>query len=75
MSGGDASADYEAEIARLHDFVLQVSQRLFLAAEVLSILAERKKSRVKPGSREVVVAYDAEVIEWCTGHSCTEPHP
>lgn len=37
------NAQLEAEIARLHDFIIAVSQRLFLAAEVLSIRAERPK--------------------------------
>ena len=35
----------ENEIARLHSFVLQVSQRLFLAAEVLSIKAEKQMKK------------------------------
>lgn len=30
------------EIERLHEFTRQLAERLFLAAEVLSILAERK---------------------------------
>lgn len=44
------SEEYEAEIARrdeevlrLHAFILQVAQRLFLAAEVLAIRAEKRK--------------------------------
>ena len=40
--------DHEAEIARLHAFILQVSQRLFLAAEVLSIRAEKRMTRTRP---------------------------
>ena len=32
-----------AEIHRLHCFILSVSERLYLAAEVLSIVAERRK--------------------------------
>lgn len=38
---------YEAEIRHLHEFILQVADRLFLAAEVLSIKAERKGDRNK----------------------------
>lgn len=37
-----SSDEYEAEIERLHAMVLAVSQRLFLAAEVLGMRAERK---------------------------------
>lgn len=35
-------AEYEAEIARLHAFILQVAERLFLAAECLARNAERR---------------------------------
>lgn len=31
------------EERRLHEFILRLAEKLFLAAEVLSILAERKK--------------------------------
>jgi hypothetical protein len=37
--------ELEQENAALHAFILQVSQRLFLAAEVLSIKAEKKDKR------------------------------
>jgi hypothetical protein len=37
--------EYEAEIRRLNQFILAVSERLYLAAEVLSILAERKERK------------------------------
>ncbi len=39
------------ENRRLHDFVLSVSQRLFLAAEVLSIKAEKKSKTNTPSPR------------------------
>ncbi len=35
--------DKDAEIARLHAFTLQVAERLFLAAEVISIRAEKRE--------------------------------
>ncbi len=35
----------EREVSRLKAFALQISERLFLAAEVLSIKAERKERR------------------------------
>lgn len=38
-------AELERRIEALHDFILQVAERLFLAAEVLSIRAERKTWR------------------------------
>jgi len=40
-----STAELEAEIERLHAFILRVSERLFLAAEVLSIKAEKKEKR------------------------------
>jgi hypothetical protein len=36
---------YEAEIARLHAFILRLAERLFLAAEVLARNAEKRKPR------------------------------
>lgn len=65
------SDEYEAEIERLHAMVLAVSQRLFLAAEVLSIRAERKKK----------AEVDAPAVVWVDGgvatstdHSRTVPY-
>lgn len=37
--------EYEAEVARLHAFAMQLAQRLAAASEVLSIRAERKDKR------------------------------
>lgn len=34
--------DYKAEIARLHEFTRRLAQRLFLAAEVLAMRAEKR---------------------------------
>lgn len=45
LRGGMTQEEYEAEIARLHDFILQVANRLAIASEVLGALAERKERR------------------------------
>jgi hypothetical protein len=37
--------DPQSEIARLHAFILQVSERLYLAASVLAVRAERREKR------------------------------
>ena len=37
--------ELEAEVARLQEFTLTLANRLFLAAEVLSIVAEKKDKR------------------------------
>ena len=39
------AAEYEAEIARLHAFTVQLAEHLFLAAEVLAIRAEKRRSK------------------------------
>lgn len=39
--------EYKQEIARLHDFTQRLAQRLYLAAEVLSIVAERKTKKAE----------------------------
>ena len=38
--------ELESEVERLHEFILRVADHLYLAAEVLSILAERISGRV-----------------------------
>lgn len=38
-------SDYQAEIHRLHEFILQVSSRLADASEVLGRLAEKRELR------------------------------
>ena len=38
-------AERDAEIARLHEFTLAVAERLYAAAEVLSVKAEKKERR------------------------------
>ena len=35
----------QAEIARLHDFILRLAEHLFAAAEVLAVRAEKKEAR------------------------------
>jgi len=37
--------ELEQEVARLQEFTLNLANRLFLAAEVLSIVAEKKDKR------------------------------
>lgn len=37
------AADYEAEIARLHAFILRLAEHLAAASEVLSMVAERRR--------------------------------
>jgi hypothetical protein len=51
MSSSRDKKDSE-EIERLHAFILQVSERLFLAAEVLSILAEKKRNENGSGPEQ-----------------------
>ena len=41
------------EEERLHRFTLALAQRLYLAAEVLSIRAEKKKPKVVPSAMEI----------------------
>lgn len=43
-----------AEEERLHAFVLQVAERLYLAAEVLSIRAERRQPKQEEPAGEAV---------------------
>ena len=42
----------EAEIERLHSFIRQLAERLFLASEVLGNLAEKRKMSMTSEDRE-----------------------
>jgi len=46
--------EYKAEVERLRKFALAISQRLFLAAEVLARNAERKTKKAEAVTSAVV---------------------
>ena len=51
LSEGATEKEIKAEIARLHAFVLEVAERLYLVAGQLSLLAERKEVRGKDDAK------------------------
>lgn len=55
----------EEEIKRLHNFTLKLADHLFLAAEVLSIKAEKKSTEKKVShDRPEAISGSAALIAW-----------
>lgn len=62
------------ETERLHQFTLLLAERLFLAAEVLAMRAERKTKKATASCDGWLMRAMARQAR-SSGHSCTTRHP